>query len=281
MKRKELYEYIREQIINELTPTPVTTANIGDVKKKISASTGLTGTQKADLTKSATPGSTINLPESDLEEMARTPKNLTLGPKFETAKKLFDKGIKAQILAKVEEMGEEGISQLNLALALGKKSQPEINPYVRELTTIGALATVAAKEEPKAEPTIEPVAIEEPEVSKVEKPESEFFSLDGDEEVDSDEERPTEKEKEEEPAEPSIAAIKSAEKELGSIDTEKVEAANKAAGIVKNLSAKIEGMKKGPEREKKLAALKQYVKNNRKTVLKGFKISDLTNGLVS
>ena len=40
-------------------------------------------------------------------------------------------------------------------------------------------------------------------------------------------------------------------------------------------------MKKGPEREKKMAALKQYVKNNRSTVLKGYKINDLTNGLIS
>ena len=40
-------------------------------------------------------------------------------------------------------------------------------------------------------------------------------------------------------------------------------------------------MKKGPEREKKMAALKQYIKNNRGTILKGFKISDLTNGLIS
>ena len=43
----------------------------------------------------------------------------------------------------------------------------------------------------------------------------------------------------------------------------------------------IGGIKKGPEREKKMAALKQYVKNNRGTILKGFKISDLTNGLIA
>jgi hypothetical protein len=40
-------------------------------------------------------------------------------------------------------------------------------------------------------------------------------------------------------------------------------------------------MKKGPEREKKLAALKQYIKNNRNIITKVGKISDLTNGLIS
>lgn len=70
-------------------------------------------------------------------------------------------------------------------------------------------------------------------------------------------------------------------KKINQIDTEKIEAANKAANIVKNLAVKIGGMKKGPEREKKMAALKQYVKNNRGTILKGFKISDLTNGLIA
>jgi len=82
---------------------------------------------------------------------------------------------------------------------------------------------------------------------------------------------------------PAAADIVAAEKELGmsTADKEKVEAANKAAGIVKNLATKIGGMKKGPEREKKLAALKQYIKNNRNIITKVGKISDLTNGLIS
>ena len=54
---------------------------------------------------------------------------------------------------------------------------------------------------------------------------------------------------------------------------------NKAINIVKNLSTKIQGMKKGPDREKKVAALKQYINNN-KNLLKGRDINTLTNGLI-
>lgn len=277
MKRKDLYEYIRQEIINELTTVTKSTSTeeIPDIAKIEKTTPAIV--QKAVNTAKAT-GKEVNIAETDLEEMARTPKNLVLGPKFETAKKIFDKGIKAQILAKVEEMGEEGISQLNLALALGKKSQPEINPYVRELTMVGALTTAAAKEEPVAEP----VAVEkpqEPEVTKVEKPESEFFSLTGDEEVDSDEERATEKEveKEEEPVEkePPVAVLKKTDKEL-EFSKEKIETINK----VKTIAAKIENMSKGPEREKKILALKQFIKNN-KALLRGYTTSELTNGLIS
>jgi hypothetical protein len=38
-------------------------------------------------------------------------------------------------------------------------------------------------------------------------------------------------------------------------------------------------MKKGPDREKKVAALKQYINNN-KNLLKGRDINTLTNGLI-
>ena len=40
-------------------------------------------------------------------------------------------------------------------------------------------------------------------------------------------------------------------------------------------------MKQGPEYERKLAALKQYIKNNRNTTLKGFSIKDVTGGFIS
>ena len=152
-----------------------------------------------------------------------------------------------------------------------------INPILKKFGSVNAITLPVSEKPGKA--TAEEPEVEEPETedpTSTEEPESEFFM--GDDIEDKEEAEDKAMEPIDEPSAADIAAV---EKELGSADTEKIVAANKASGIIKNLTAKIEGMKKGPERENKLAALKQYIKNNRNTVLKGFKISNLTNGLVS
>jgi hypothetical protein len=278
MKRKELYEYVRESIVNELTVTPVTSANVGDVKKKISSSSGLTNTQKTDLTKSATPGSTINLPESELEEMSRKANNLKVSnrEKFEAAKDLYEGSWIANLLNFIAEAGEEGISQKDLAEKLGKKDSANINPAIQELKMVGAIATTRIKGDTSPEVT-EPeedgvIAIAGDE-EEVEDEEDTFFKVD--KEFDTPEE------------EPKMADIKAVEKDIEKtaskgIDDEKIKAANAAATIVKNLSTKIKAMKnKDAEYEKKMKALKQYIQNNRSILTKVSTIKNLTGDLIS
>jgi phage host-nuclease inhibitor protein Gam len=73
-----------------------------------------------------------------------------------------------------------------------------------------------------------------------------------------------------------------AEKVPKSMDDEKIKAANAAAAIVKNLSAKIKAMKKkDDEYEKKMKALKQYIQNNRSILTKVGTIKNLTGDLIS
>lgn len=282
MKRKELYDYIREEIINELTPAEQNakkiksanaTKDITDLTKKLAVTKDPRDKQEvqADLLVAKEKLATAN----SMTEMASYKfYRIANREKFDALKDIYAGTIDARVLDAIEAAGEQGLTQDGVAKQLGIKAAL-INPILKKFSAANAL-TLPVSEKPgkvkAAEPEVEEPETEEPET---EKPESEFFMA-GDEDEEEKGMEPID-----EPAEPSAADIAAAEKELGTIDTAKIEAANKAANIVKNLTAKIEGMKKGPEREKKMAALKQYIKNNRSTVLKGYKISDLTNGLIS
>jgi len=267
MKRKELYKYIREQIINELTEIDLDKTTGAVIMKK--------GTNPSDIKKVTSQGIDVELKELASYKFFRVSDRA----KFDALKDIYAGTLDARVLDAVEEAGEQGITQANLASALGIASAL-INPILKKFGSVNAITLPVSEKPGKAateEPEIEEPETEEPTAS-TEEPGSEFF-MGGDEEDEEDKAM----EPIDEPVEPSAADIVAAEKELGmsTADKEKVEAANKAAGIVKNLAAKIEVMKKGPEREKKLAALKQYIKNNRNIITKVGKISDLTNGLIS
>lgn len=253
MKRKELYNYVREEIINELTEADLDKTSGTVVMKK--------GSNPSDIKKMTSQGIDVELKEMASYKFFRVADR----EKFNTLKDIYANTIDARILDSIEASGEKGITQADLAAELGIASSL-INPILKKFGSTNAI-TLPSSEKPVKEPEVEEPEVEEPET---EEPESDSISDEDMEPID----------------EPSAADIADAEKEVGSIDTptvdtEKIEAANKAADIIKKLSFKIENMKKGPERERKMAALKQYVKNNRGTVLKGYKISDLTNGLVS
>jgi len=139
MKRKELYNYIREEIINELSED-IGADKAAQDAKKVAIDKEIVALQKKKTELSKGPQSP--LAEMDLEEMARTPNNIKLGDPAKVAliKKLYSGTWKGNMLDVVEKAGEEGISQLQLALAVGKKSQPEINPAVSEFLKVGAFA---------------------------------------------------------------------------------------------------------------------------------------------
>ena len=211
MKRKELYNFVREEIVNELTVTPVTSTNAADVKRKISSS-GLTSTQKTDLTKSATPGSTINLPESELEEMARKAIKFKIGDqeKLELVKDLYQGNWIDQLLDFISEAGEEGISQKELAEKLGKQDSANINPVMQELKMIKVITSTQTNPTPE-----EIIAVaDSPEEDSIE------FNLSQDEEDEEDEKDEEEKEEElidsdEEEDKKAYGGAKKSEKEIG------------------------------------------------------------------
>lgn len=281
MKRKELYKYIRESIVNELTEdaTAMVTSKAGTKSVTYKNPSELDALKKDSNVSSITTTGGQKIKEAELEELASYKFfRVADRAKFDALKDIYVGTVEARILDAIEASEEQGITQANLASTLGMVSTI-INPILKKFGSVNAITLPVSEKPGKA--TAEEPEVEEPETedsTSTEEPESEFF-------MGSDEEDEEDKAMEpiDEPAEPSATDIAAAEKELGvsTADTEKIVAANKASGIIKNLTAKIEGMKKGPERENKLAALKQYIKNNRNTVLKGFKISNLTNGLVS
>jgi hypothetical protein len=141
---------------------------------------------------------------------------------------------------------------------------------------VGAIATTRVKgeEAPEEEaPEVDDVIAVAGDEEEVEDEEDTFFKVD--KEFDTPEE------------EPKMADIKAVEKDIEKtaskgIDDEKIKAANAAATIVKNLSAKIKAMKnKDAEYEKKMKALKQYIQNNRSILIKVSTIKNLTGDLIS
>lgn len=292
MKRKELYEYIRQEIISELTPAELNAKKIktDNANKAIAQLNQKLGIEKdpnvrkevqADLVVAKEKLANANaMKESELDEMASYKfYRVADRAKFEALKDIYAGTLDARVLDAIGEAGEQGITQASLATILDIKGAL-INPILKKFGSVNAITLPVSEKPGKAkaeEPEVEEPETEEPET---EEPGSEFF-MGGDEEDEEGGEG--EEEKDMEPAEPSAADIAAAEKAAGisAADKEKIEAANKAAGIVKNLAAKIEGMKKGPDREKKLAALKSYIKNNGSIITKVGKISDLTNGLIS
>ena len=129
MKRKELYNYIREEIVNELSEADLDKTTGSVVMRK--------GTNPSDIKKVTSQGIDV-----ELKEMARTANKIKLGDPAKVAllRKLYGGTWKGNMLDAVEKAGEEGISQLELALAVGKKSQPAINPAVSEFLKVGAFA---------------------------------------------------------------------------------------------------------------------------------------------
>ena len=253
MKHKELYEYIREEIINELTPTPVTARNKPEVIKQIAKSQGLTGDQRAELNMKAIPGSTINLPESELEE-ARKANNLKVDnqEKFTAAKNLYSNSWIGELLNAVEEAGEEGISIKSLTEKVGKKASANINPLIQELKSIGAIASTRITGEPEV---VEP-EVEEPETTT---PESDFFITDTDDEDKEEEEKEPTDSDEDEDNKAYKGAKKVDDKETKKSD-EKIIKKNKNKELVDTIIGKIKKLK-GDEKAKKMAALKSFINN--------------------
>jgi hypothetical protein len=237
MKRKELYNFIREEIVNELTEdaTAMVTSKAGTKSVTYKNPSELDALKKDSNVSSITTTSGQKLKEEELEEMARKANTLKVGSqeKFEAAKDLYEGSWIANLLNFIAEAGEEGISQKDLAEKLGKKDSANINPAIQELKMVGAIATTRVKgeeapeeEAPEADDVIA-VAGDEEEVGDEEEKEDTFYKAD--KEFDAPEE------------EPKMADIKAAEKIVakGYAKTLSPEEEEKYTKIRKGIEAKV------------------------------------------
>jgi len=289
MKRKDLYQYIRQEIINELSET--TYAGKDSVQKiqKDPKFNTLKSDAKANAISDLKAGGDV-----ELEEMARTPNNIKLGDpaKIALARKLYAGTWKEDLLNVVEKAGEEGISQLELAKAVGKSSQPAINPSVNEFLKIGAFALVKSS----ISPTVEPTPIEEPELELEPEIEPEKVEPADEDEEDVEVKDDWEKsEEEEEPAEeePKTADIKADDKEIEKISggstyaqklsSEDEEKYNKLKKGIENKVNKLSQMSKdNREASDDLKILKQLIARDDVKKLfkaKGVSLKDLTSSI--
>ena len=138
MKRKELYEFIREEIINELTET--TYAGKGAVEKitKDPKFNTLKADAKTNAIKDLNAGGDVELEESELEEMARIPNKIRLGDaaKIALAKELYGpETIEGRLIAAIEG-SEGGLTQKELGAALGITIDSKLNPLIQKLAIL-------------------------------------------------------------------------------------------------------------------------------------------------
>lgn len=194
MKRKDLYNYIKEEIVNELTIVTKSTSsdeipNIAKAEKTDAASV-----KKAIDTAKAS-GKDVNI-----AEMANVVSMIKIQDpaKFALAKEVYSSGRTGALLNALETAGEEGTTQKELGIALGLKNDSELNSVINNLRTAGVLTskrdktvkpektpsepelpTLTPDEEPEEEPTDtyykddeekspeeEPIAVSDKEVEK-------------------------------------------------------------------------------------------------------------------
>jgi hypothetical protein len=169
MKRKDLKAYIRTEIINELNINESNTDTImygRESNSKIKAIKQLKTTktfkdlkpqekiETEDNIKKDTDGGILTVQtESDLNE-ARKAYRIGDTSKFAEAKELYNAGLYADLLKAVEEAGEEGITQKELGIKLGKgDGGSSLNLTLNKFKDIGVLdgGKLAAAEKPEAE----------------------------------------------------------------------------------------------------------------------------------
>jgi len=256
MKRQDLYNYIREEIINELTTVTKDTGTneIPDIAKaeKVATTTVSNAVKTAKST-----GKDVNI-----AEMARKAGAYKIGDtaKFAEAKELYSTGLYADVLKAIEEAGEDGLTQKDLGAKLGKGDGSSLNFILNKFKAINVLGggKLAAAEKPsKVAPEVEPEADEE---------EDDFFK------ADDEDTTPEEK--------PQVATDKEIAKIAGDIDTGRSSELNKAINVIKNVTDKLQNMKPGSkEYNDKMIALRQYIGKN-KNLLRGQDINLLTKKLI-
>lgn len=161
MKRKDLYNYIREEIIGTLSEAGEKTAFVTAQSGETSAVDYKT-TDELNKIKDNTDVKSIKTGTGQkIKEMARKAGGYTVGDKskFDEAKELYSAGLYAEVLNAIEAAGENGITQRELGEKLGKGDGTVLNPILGKFKAIGVFGggKLAASEKPsQATPETEP-----------------------------------------------------------------------------------------------------------------------------
>jgi hypothetical protein len=279
MKRKELYQFVREEIINELKLTEDTIQYTDDKGQDTIANINPTSPEGVKsietLKKDPKTKKVINttkdqkIKESELEEMARIPNKIRLGDaaKIALAKELYGpETIEGRLIAAIEG-SEGGLTQKELGAALGITIDSKLNPLIQKLAFAQVLAKPAKTATTEPEPTVEPETDEE------------LPTLDSDEEPVDDYEKPEEEESvpEEPVSDKDIAAAAKGISIAPKVDPKQVEFISK----VKEISQKIKKIKDPVMYKVKLEALKKLINRpENKAYLTGYKLGDITYNLI-
>ena len=262
MKRKELYEFVREEIISELTET--TYAGKGAVEKikkdpKFNTlDTGAKTNAINDLNKGG---------DVELEEMARIPNKIRVGDaaKVALAKELYGpETMEGRLIAAIEG-SEDGLTQKELGAALGVTIDSKLNPLIQKLAFAQVVTKPAKTATPEPEATVEP--------------EEELPTLDPEEEPVDDYEKPEDEDSmpDEPVSDKDIAAAAKGISFAPKVDPKQAEFISK----VKEISQKIKKIKDPVMYKVKLEALKQLInKPENKGYLAGYKLGDITYNLI-
>ena len=268
MKRKELYEFVREGIISELTVS----------EKLYREKPGSDPQNKNPDIVSTQPNSSLAndsqfkskyepVSEADLEEMARIPNKIRVGDaaKVALAKELYGpETMEGRLIAAIEG-SEDGLTQKELGAALGVTIDSKLNPLIQKL----AFAQVVTK----------PAKIATPEPEATVEPEEELPTLDPEEEPVDDYEKPEEEDSmpDEPVSDKDIAAAAKGISFTPKVDPKQVEFISK----VKEISQKIKKIKDPVMYKVKLEALKKLInKPENKGYLAGYKLGDITYNLI-
>lgn len=279
MKRKELYQFVREEIINELKLTEDTIQYTDDKGQDTIANINPTSPEGVKsietLKKDPKTKKVINttkdqkIKESELEEMARIPNKIRLGDaaKIALAKELYGpETIEGRLIAAIEG-SEGGLTQKELGAALGITIDSKLNPLIQKLAFAQVLAKPAKTATTEPEPTVEPETDEE------------LPTLDSDEEPVDDYEKPEEEESvpEEPVSDKDIAAAAKGISIAPKVDPKQIEFISK----VKEISQKIKKIKDPVMYKVKLEALKKLINRpENKAYLTGYKLGDITYNLI-
>jgi len=272
MKRKDLYNYVREQIINELTEgaaedQAATAAALKNQQAQIAAATTASDaaqaakkaadTKKAETAADKKPG----LTEDELNEMSRIAAKVSINDpeRLKIAREVYGGSNVEKIIDLVVEAGEEGITQEELAAKLNISPPTLLNSDINVLVKAGAFKK-PEKKQPKSvkpKPEADLVSIGIPKV--VANPDEWEQTGDPDkEEIDVKDDWEKPEEEESVPEEPKID-YKSIDKDK---DTEKI-TGGKAYG--KKLSPEDEAkfIKISGGIDAKIARLEELPKNER------------------
>lgn len=270
MKRKDLYNHIKEEIVGALSETTYAGKDSVPKIQKDQKFNALKPDAKANAISDLKAGGDV-----ELEEMANIGSKIKIQDttKFALAKEIYSSGRTGALLDALETAGEEGMTQKELGTALGLKNDSELNSVITNLRMAGVL-TPKREKSVKPEKSSSETELELPTLIPDEEPEEEST----DTYYKDDEEESSE-------AEPTVIDDKELEKTVGktyadlSPEEETLFNTYKTA-IVNKVKILNDKKTSAADKAKAKAAIDSYkIKDNIKKIFikKGLKLIDYIN----